>query len=208
MSTLFAIFALSGCTSSSIFLIKGQSSEDPNIKAGKSVGAIGEIDNNEIKNSADFKQGVKLKDTDTATNRNVFDEIKENFKLPTLSPKRVNRQVKVFTRNPEYLNRMFDRSKKYLPFIYAEVQARNLPSELALLPFVESAYNPQATSRAKAAGLWQFIPATGRRYDLEQTWWSDERRTVIDSTRAALDYLEYLHELKNGDWFHAIASYN
>ena len=208
MSTLFAIFALSGCTSSSIFLIKGQSSEDPNIKAGKSVGAIGEIDNNEIKNSADFKQGVKLKDTDTATNRNVFDEIKENFKLPTLSPKRVNRQVKVFTRNPEYLNRMFDRSKKYLSFIYAEVQARNLPSELALLPFVESAYNPQATSRAKAAGLWQFIPATGRRYDLEQTWWSDERRTVIDSTRAALDYLEYLHELKNGDWFHALASYN
>ena len=116
--------------------------------------------------------------------------------------------MKVFTRNPEYLNRMFDRSKRYLHFIYAEIQARNLPSELALLPFVESAYNPQATSRAKAAGLWQFIPATGRRYDLEQTWWSDERRTVIDSTRAALDYLEYLHELKNGDWFHALASYN
>ena len=208
LSTLFAIFALSGCTSSSIFLIKGQSGKDPNIKAGKSVGATGDVDKKETEKFADIKQGVKSKNIDSAANQNVFDEIKENFRLPSLSPKRVNRQVKVFTRNPEYLNRMFDRSKRYLHFIYAEIQARNLPSELALLPFVESAYNPHATSRAKAAGLWQFIPATGRRYDLEQTWWSDERRTVIDSTRAALDYLEYLHKLKNGDWFHALASYN
>ena len=208
LCTLLAIFALSGCTSSSIFLIKGQSGKDPNIKAGKSVDATGDIDKKETEKFADIKQGVKSKNIDTAANQNVFDEIKENFRLPSLSPKRVNRQVKVFTRNPEYLNRMFDRSKRYLHFIYSEIQARNLPSELALLPFVESAYNPHATSRAKAAGLWQFIPATGRRYDLEQTWWSDERRTVIDSTRAALDYLEYLHELKNGDWFHALASYN
>ena len=208
LSTLFAIFALSGCSSSSVFLIKGQSSKDPNINTGKSVGANRDVDKKEIEKFADVKQEFKSKDIDTASNRNVFDEIKENFRLPSLSPKRVNRQVKVFTRNPEYLNRMFDRSKRYLHFIYSEIQARNLPSELALLPFVESAYNPHATSRAKAAGLWQFIPATGRRYKLEQTWWSDERRTVIDSTRAALDYLEYLHELKNGDWFHALASYN
>ena len=208
LCTLFAIFALSGCTSSSIFLIKDHPTKNPNTKAGKSVGATGDVDKKETEKFADIKQGVKSKNIDTAANRNVFDEIKENFRLPSLSPKRVNQQVKVFTRNPEYLNRMFDRSKRYLHFIYSEVKARNLPSELALLPFVESAYNPHATSRANAAGLWQFIPATGRRYDLEQTWWSDERRTVIDSTRAALDYLEYLHKLKNGDWFHALASYN
>ncbi len=208
LSTLFTIFVMSGCTSSSIFLIKGHSGKSPNIKAGESVNATGDINKKEVEKFADVKQGVKSKDIDSAASQNVFDAIKENFRLPSLSPKRVNRQVKVFTRNPEYLNRMFDRSKRYLHFIYAEIQARNLPSELALLPFVESAYNPHATSRAKAAGLWQFIPATGRRYDLKQTWWSDERRTVIDSTRAALDYLEYLHKLKNGDWFHALASYN
>ena len=208
LSTLFAIFALSGCSSSSVFLIKGQSSKDPNINTGKSVGANRDFDKKEIEKSADVKQEFKAKDIGIASNRNVFEKIKENFRLPNLSQKRINRQVKVFTRNPEYLNRMFDRSKRYLHFVYSEIQARNLPSELALLPFVESAYNPHATSRANAAGLWQFIPATGRRYKLEQTWWSDERRTVIDSTRAALDYLEYLHELKNGDWFHALASYN
>ena len=208
MCTLLAIFALSGCTSSSIFLIKGQSGKDPNIKAGKSVGATGDIDQKETEKFVNMNREVKSKNIDTAANRNVFDEIKENFRLPSLPPKRVNRQVKAFIRNPEYLNRMFDRSKRYLNFIHSEIKARKLPSELALLPFVESAYNPHATSRANAAGLWQFIPATGRRYDLEQTWWSDERRTVIDSTKAALDYLEYLHKLKDGDWFHALASYN
>ncbi|MDA9688955.1 LysM peptidoglycan-binding domain-containing protein [Betaproteobacteria bacterium] len=206
---LFVSILLSGCTSSSIFLIKDHPGKNPNRKSGELISANDE-DTNKMRTekSADIKQGIESKNIYTAANRNVFDEIKGNFKLPTLPPKRVNRQVKVFTRNPEYLNRMFDRSKRYLHFVYAEVQARNLPSELALLPFVESAYNPHATSRAKAAGLWQFIPATGRRYDLEQTWWSDERRAVIDSTRAALDYLEYLHKLKNGDWFHALASYN
>ena len=209
MCTLFAIFALSGCTSSSIFLIKDQPESSPNIKAGKPVSANDEdVEKKETEKSADIKQGVKSRNIDAAANQNVFNEIKENFRLPSLSSKRVNRQVKVFTRNPQYLNRMFYRSKKYLHFIYSEVKARKLPSELALLPFVESAYNPHATSRANAAGLWQFIPATGRRYDLEQTWWSDERRTVIDSTLAALDYLEYLHKLKGGDWFHALASYN
>ena len=208
MCGLFVIFVLSGCTSSSIFLIKGQSGKDPNIKAGKSVAATGDVDKTETEKFADINQEVESKNIYTAANRNVFDGIKENFRLPSLPPKRVNRQLKALTRNPEYLNRMFNRSKRYLHFVYTEVQSRNLPSELALLPFVESAYNPHATSRANAAGLWQFIPATGRRYDLEQTWWSDERRTVIDSTRAALDYLEYLHELKNGDWFHALASYN
>ena len=154
LSTLFAIFALSGCTSSSIFLIKDRSYKDPNLKVGKSVGTTGDVDKNQTEKFADGKQGFELKDIDTAVNRNVFDEIKANFRLPSLSTKRVNQQVKVFTRNPEYLSRMFDRSKRYIHFIFSEIQARDLPSELALLPFVESAYNPHATSRAMAAGLW------------------------------------------------------
>ena len=207
---LLAVFALSGCTSSSIFLLKDHPGTDSDVRVGQSVGVNDEdVNKNSAKNeSATVKQDARLTNIETAADQNVFDEIKKNFRLPSLAQKRVNRQVRVFTRNPEYLKRMFNRSKKYLHFIHTEVQARNLPSELALLPFVESAYNPHATSRAKAAGLWQFIPATGRRYDLEQTWWSDERRTVIESTRAALDYLEYLHKLKNKDWFLALASYN
>ena len=113
-------------------------------------------------------QERKLGSIPVAENQNIFDEIANNFRLPNLPASRVNRQVKVFTRNPEYLTRMFARSTKYLHFVHKEVQSRNLPSEIALLPFVESAYNPHATSRAKAAGLWQFIPSTGRRYDLKQ----------------------------------------
>ena len=133
LCTLLAIFALSGCTSSSIFLIKGQSGKDPNPKADKSVDATGDIDKKETEKLANIKQGVESNNIDTAANRNVFDEIKENFRLPSLPPKRVNRQVKALIRNPEYLNRMFNRSKRYLYFVYTEVQARNLPSELALL---------------------------------------------------------------------------
>jgi len=160
---MLAVFALSGCTSSGIFLLKDHPKTDSNVRVGESFGVNDEdVNKNNVKNEfAKVKQKAGLTNIDTDADRNVFDEIKKNFRLPSLAPKRVNRQVRVFTRNPEYLQRMFNRSKKYIHFIHTEVQARNLPSELALLPFVESAYNPQATSRAKAAGLWQFIPATG-----------------------------------------------
>ena len=107
LCTLFAIFALSGCTSSSIFLIKDQAGSSPNIKAGKSVSANDEdVEKKETEKSADIKQGVKSRNINAAANQNVFKEIKEHFRLPRLSSKRVNRQVKVFTRNPQYLNRM------------------------------------------------------------------------------------------------------
>ena len=84
---------------------------------------------------------------------------------------------------------MFDRSRLYLFHIVEEIEKRGLPTELALLPMVESAFNPMAYSRAHASGLWQFIPGTGKRYDLKQNWWYDGRRDIVDSTTAALDYL-------------------
>jgi membrane-bound lytic murein transglycosylase D len=102
---------------------------------------------------------------------------------------------------------MADRSGKYLYYIVDEINRRGLPTELALLPFVESAYNPNAYSRARASGLWQFIPSTGTAFNLEQNYWRDQRRDPIASTNAALDYLEYLFEYQ-GDWFLAFASYN
>jgi membrane-bound lytic murein transglycosylase D len=102
---------------------------------------------------------------------------------------------------------MADRSGKYLYYIVNEVNRRDLPTELVLLPFVESAFNPNALSSAQASGLWQFIPSTGTHFKLEQNWWRDQRRDPIASTNAALDYLEYLYDFQ-GDWYLAFASYN
>ena len=110
---LCTIFALSGCTSSSVFLIKDQPGRGPNLKAGNSVSANDDesVIKKETEKAADIKRGVNSRNIEAAASQNVFDEIKQNFRLPSLSSKRVNRQVKVFTKTPEYLNRMFDRSK-------------------------------------------------------------------------------------------------
>jgi membrane-bound lytic murein transglycosylase D len=103
---------------------------------------------------------------------------------------------------------VFTRAQRYLPHITEELVRRDLPLELALLPIVESAYDPFAYSHGRAAGLWQMIPGTATRFGLKQNWWYDGRRDVVESTRAALDYLEHLYDFNNGDWLNAIASYN
>lgn len=139
---------------------------------------------------------------------NLIDRITAGFAMPELNSPLVATHERWIARNPEYLNRVFERGGKYLHHIVEELEARNMPTELALLPIVESAFNPQALSRAKAAGLWQFIPSTGRAFDLKQDWWLDQRRDVIESTRAALDYLQKIYELQDNDWFLALASYN
>jgi len=108
---------------------------------------------------------------------------------------------------PDYLQRMFDRSRLYLFHVVEELEKRGMPTELALLPMVESAFNPMAYSRAHASGIWQFIPGTGKRFELEQNSWYDGRRDIVDSTNAALDYLTKLHTMY-GDWQLALASYN
>jgi membrane-bound lytic murein transglycosylase D len=102
---------------------------------------------------------------------------------------------------------MVERSSRYLHHIVEEIEKRGMPMELALLPMVESAYNPTAYSRSHASGLWQFVPATGKQYKLEQNWWVDERRDIVASTAAALEYLQYIYDL-HGDWHLALASYN
>jgi len=139
---------------------------------------------------------------------NLLDRIQAGFQLPELPERVLQAHIRRITSNPEYLERVFDRGGRYLHHIMEEIDARKMPSELALLPIVESAFNPEATSRAKAAGLWQFMPATGRAFALSQDWWRDERRDIIESTRAALEYLDKIHTLHNGDWFLALASYN
>lgn len=137
----------------------------------------------------------------------VWDRIRRGYAMPTLETSKVDKWLAHYQRNPAYLDRMFTRSGRYLYHILEEVESRGMPTELALLPFVESAFQPEALSRAKAAGLWQFMPATGTHYSLEQNLWRDDRRDVLESTRAALDYFEYLYGMF-GDWHLALAAYN
>ena len=139
---------------------------------------------------------------------NLWDRVRRGFALPELPTTLVEAKERFYLERPDYLDRMMERAGRYLYHIVEEVERRGLPTELALLPFVESAMNPTAVSSAKAAGLWQFIPSTGRAYDLKQNWWVDNRRDVVQSTRAALDYLEKLYALHGNDWFLALASYN
>jgi membrane-bound lytic murein transglycosylase D len=137
----------------------------------------------------------------------VWQRIRYGFAMPDLDNALVREKTRYYAARPDYLQRIFDRSRLYLYHIVEEIEKRGLPTELALLPMVESAFNPMAYSRAHASGLWQFIPGTGRRFELEQNWWYDGRRDIVESTTAALDYLEKLYEM-HGDWQLALASYN
>ena len=137
----------------------------------------------------------------------LWDRIRRGFAMPDLQNDLVRQHERFYTSRPEYLQRMVERSRKYLFHIVEELELRNMPAELALLPFVESAFNPLAVSTASAAGMWQFMPATGRSFDLKQNIFRDDRRDVLASTRAALDYLQRLYGMF-GDWHLALASYN
>lgn len=139
--------------------------------------------------------------------RDMWDRIRRGFAIPNLYDARVDYWTDYYASHPESVLLMSQRAGKYLYYIVDELNRRGLPTELALLPFVESAYDPNAYSRSKASGLWQFIPSTGQHYNLEQDWWRDQRRDPVASTNAALDYLSYLYDFQ-GDWYLALASYN
>ncbi len=143
----------------------------------------------------------------TAVPPDVWDRIRTGFSMPNLSSPLVQDRQIWYASQPSYVKRMVERSKRYLYYIVEELEKRGMPTELALLPMVESAFNPMAYSRAHASGLWQFIPSTGKNYKLQQNSWYDGRRDIVASTGAALDYLQFLYEM-HGDWHLALASYN
>lgn len=161
----------------------------------------------ELKRERLRREGLKL-DTEMVAYPDTWDRIRAGLQLPVTLHPRTQREVEWFQRNQDYIDRMADRARFYLPHIVREIENRGLPLDLALLPIVESAYQPFAYSPAGAAGIWQFMPSTGRLYGLKQNWWYDGRRDIVESTRAALDYLEKLNREFGGDWLLSVAAYN
>lgn len=143
----------------------------------------------------------------THSGDDIWVRIRKGFGMTDLVSPVVDERTSYYASRPQALRTMLERGRKYLYYIVGELEKRGMPTELALLPIVESAFNPQAMSSAKAAGLWQFIPSTGRDFQLTQNWWVDQRRDVIASTNAALQYLQAIYEM-HGDWHLALASYN
>lgn len=138
----------------------------------------------------------------------ILERMRRGFQLTDLSSKHISHYEEWNAEHNTYLEGLFSRGTPFLFHIVEEIEKRNLPMELALLPAIESAYRPTAVSRSRAVGLWQFIPSTGKEFGLRQDWWYDGRQDMLESTTAALDYLTQLNKMFDGDWFLALAAYN
>ncbi|VAW73775.1 Membrane-bound lytic murein transglycosylase D [hydrothermal vent metagenome] len=148
-------------------------------------------------------------ETKTPPPTDLWQAMREHFGLlPQTDNPRIRVQRDWYIKHPRYMDRVTERASRYAWHIHQALAERDMPAEIALLPIVESAYDPFAYSHGRAAGLWQFIPGTGKHFKLAQNWWYDGRRDVVDSTRAALDYLQYLHKRFDSDWLLALAAYN
>ena len=149
-----------------------------------------------------------LKNDSLQNSNDVWQRIREQFTFNVPENKRIVAQRNWYLKHPSYFNRVAKRAEPFLFFIVEELEKNNVPIELALLPIVESAFDPFAYSHGRASGMWQFVPATGKRFGMKQNWWYDGRRDVVASTKGAIQYMKYLHKFFDGDWLLALAAYN
>jgi membrane-bound lytic murein transglycosylase D len=215
-----AAFALAGCahTPSSDRPLKGPSEEPLGVTVPAEPTAAGHSATNPEPLTPPAAQTPAIEESPAeptpvagitpAQYSDLFDRMRAGFKLEDTDRHAIDVNEDWYANHPDYLERAFGRAELYMYHIVTELEARGMPLELALLPVVESAFEPFAYSRARAAGLWQFIPGTGTRFGMKQNWWYDGRRDVVESTRGALDYLQFLHDEFDGDWLLAVAAYN
>ncbi|MDZ4201549.1 MAG: transglycosylase SLT domain-containing protein [Gallionella sp.] len=150
---------------------------------------------------------LELVSDDDLASGDLWVRLRSGFAMRDLDSPLVARHEQWYASRPDYIARMTGRASRYLYYIVGEVERRGMPSEIALLPMIESAFNPGAFSTASASGIWQFIPSTGKSFGMQQNWWYDGRRDIIGATNGALDYLQKLHDMF-GDWELALAAYN
>ena len=161
----------------------------------------------DVDHNSDSQQDATNQDVINIGSDDLWQRIKEGYAIPNNTSSLVTNHENWYSSRPDYIRRMVERSQRYLFHIVEEVEKRGMPTEIALLPMIESAYNPQAYSKSHASGIWQFIPSTGVHFGLKQNWWVDNRRNVTFATDAALTYLQKLHGMF-GSWDLALAAYN
>jgi len=187
--------------------------DDVNISRQTSIDLKADTQKSIITASSEEDQQISAREEttheETTHEKDVWKRIASDLRLTrNISEKTTASKLAWFARNQAYLDRVSERASPYLYHIVEELEKREMPLDLALLPIVESAYNPFAYSPSRASGIWQFIPGTGKNYGLKQNWWYDGRRDIIAATDAALNYLQKLHQEFNGDWLLALAAYN
>jgi membrane-bound lytic murein transglycosylase D len=201
---LATVFFLSACNETKTDKLQATPTADSKVESVQTK-------NNIVPPSADdieYEQFEELYLKTEAT-QSIWPRIRAGFQLPEDEKHAsLQRELAWFAKHPGYMQRVMQRADPFLHYILEETEKRGLPTELVLLPIVESAYQPFAYSHGRAAGIWQFIPSTGRMYGLKQNWWYDGRRDIFASTQAALDYLERLNKQFDGDWMLALAAYN
>lgn len=168
--------------------------------------AVTESFDDSLELSDDFVSSYQF-DNGLDSNENLWDRVRNGFAMPDVDSVYTSKHEQWYASRPDYVSRMLDRSKKYLFHIVEEVEKRGMPMEIALLPMIESGFNPKALSTSKASGIWQFIPSTGKNFGLKQNYWSDSRKDIKAATQAALTYLQRLHTMF-GTWDLALAAYN